>query len=371
MILIISTDIDHSTSEVIRWLSALNKKFIRLSENTEINILKLNDKDLIFEVNNKIINFKEIDSVWYRRGSISLQNYPLTFLEPKILGVGDIVDLLTKYTGIKKIIEFIKKDCGCEDRREKLNKKFGLKLIWNKEKQYENQIKKELFLYNNRENNGLGFHLHNIFKRKKYISNFNNVNVNKLDILYYCKQKGLLHTPFIVTQSKKEALEFFEINREIISKGISFPFSHRMESISYMSYSHKVSKQEIENLPEIFVPTFFQAYIKKKYEIRSFFLNGTSYSMAIFSQNNEKTQIDFRHYDDVKSNRLTPFKLPNLLQDRILELLYHFDLNTASIDIIYTEDGGYELIDVNPVGQFGMVSKPCNYYLEKIIAETL
>jgi hypothetical protein len=28
-------------------------------------------------------------------------------------------------------------------------------------------------------------------------------------------------------------------------------------------------------------------------------------------------------------------------------------------------------LEINPVGQFGMVSHPCNYYLEKRIAQNL
>jgi D-alanine-D-alanine ligase-like ATP-grasp enzyme len=43
-------------------------------------------------------------------------------------------------------------------------------------------------------------------------------------------------------------------------------------------------------------------------------------------------------------------------------------LNTGSIDMIYTNDSKFIFLEVNPVGQFGMVSKPCNYNLEKKIA---
>jgi D-alanine-D-alanine ligase-like ATP-grasp enzyme len=46
-------------------------------------------------------------------------------------------------------------------------------------------------------------------------------------------------------------------------------------------------------------------------------------------------------------------------------------LNTGSIDLIVNTTGEYIFLEVNPVGQFGMVSSPCNYYLEREIARFL
>ena len=46
-------------------------------------------------------------------------------------------------------------------------------------------------------------------------------------------------------------------------------------------------------------------------------------------------------------------------------------LETGSLDFIKTTDDRLVFLEVNPVGQFGMVSSPCNYYLEKKIAEYL
>jgi hypothetical protein len=38
---------------------------------------------------------------------------------------------------------------------------------------------------------------------------------------------------------------------------------------------------------------------------------------------------------------------------------------------LQTPDGREVFLEVNPVGQFGMVSAPCNYHLEKKVAELL
>ncbi len=40
----------------------------------------------------------------------------------KDIGLGDVVESVTKATGIKKVVETLFDDCGCENRKEKLNK---------------------------------------------------------------------------------------------------------------------------------------------------------------------------------------------------------------------------------------------------------
>jgi glutathione synthase/RimK-type ligase-like ATP-grasp enzyme len=46
-------------------------------------------------------------------------------------------------------------------------------------------------------------------------------------------------------------------------------------------------------------------------------------------------------------------------------------LDSGSIDMIVSTEGKYIFLEVNPVGQFGMVSYPCNYYIERDIADYL
>jgi glutathione synthase/RimK-type ligase-like ATP-grasp enzyme len=93
--------------------------------------------------------------------------------------------------------------------------------------------------------------------------------------------------------------------------------------------------------------------------------------MAIFSQNDTQTQTDFRHYNSQKPNRTVPYKLPKLIKEKITLLMNKLNLICGSLDLINTNEGGYVFLEVNPNGQFGMISKPCNYQLEKKIATFL
>jgi hypothetical protein len=47
------------------------------------------------------------------------------------------------------------------------------------------------------------------------------------------------------------------------------------------------------------------------------------------------------------------------------------NLNTGSIDMAVNTENEYVFFEVNPIGQYGMTSVPCNYNLDKKIAEYL
>ncbi|WP_447951552.1 hypothetical protein [Chryseobacterium koreense] len=52
-------------------------------------------------------------------------------------------------------------------------------------------------------------------------------------------------------------------------------------------------------------------------------------------------------------------------------MIIELELATCSIDMIVNKDWEYYFLEINPVGQFGMISNPCNYFLEKKLAELL
>ena len=122
---------------------------------------------------------------------------------------------------------------------------------------------------------------------------------------------------------------------------------------------------------ETLFPSLFQELVEKEYELRVFYINRTFYSMAIFSQLDKQTSIDFRNYNRQKPNRTVPYQLPLHIEKKLLQLIDHFEFTTGSIDIIKSISGEYIFLENNPVGQFGMTSSPCNYRLEKIVAKHL
>jgi len=100
-------------------------------------------------------------------------------------------------------------------------------------------------------------------------------------------------------------------------------------------------------------------------------MDNTFYPMAIFSQNDEKTKVDFRNYNLQRPNRKTPYELEKSIENKLYALVKEMGLTSGSLDLIRTIDDRYVFLEVNPIGQFGMTSTPCNYFLEEKIAKNL
>lgn len=133
-----------------------------------------------------------------------------------------------------------------------------------------------------------------------------------------------------------------------------------------IDYTVKIDKDTV--IPSSFFPSLVQNYVEKKYEIRIFYLHGEFWSMAIFSQNDKTTETDFRNYNRQKPNRNVPFNIPKYLKKQLIELMTRLRLNCGSIDMILSPENDFYFLEVNPIGQYGMIDKPCNYHLNKEIA---
>lgn len=71
-------------------------------------------------------------------------------------------------------------------------------------------------------------------------------------------------------------------------------------------------------------------------------------------------------------NRFVPYCLELSVEEKLISLMRYLGLNTGSIDFIATKENKIVFLEINPGGQFGgMVSKPCNYFLEKEVADYL
>jgi hypothetical protein len=206
-----------------------------------------------------------------------------------------------------------------------------------------------------------------------YIGSYYSENQNlKLTNLYYAQEVGLDIPKTMVTGEKNELLRFFNSNEKIITKTIRFPVNIKLGKVSYLSSkTFLVEKKHIDCLSDHFAPILVQKYIEKIYEIRVFVFDSLIFPMAIFSQTNKKTEVDYRNYDADRPNRCVPVKLPTRVITQIKEFMKLSKMNSGSIDIIVTPKHEYIFLEINPQGQIDWVSKNCNYYIEKEIIELI
>jgi ATP-GRASP peptide maturase of grasp-with-spasm system len=197
--------------------------------------------------------------------------------------------------------------------------------------------------------------------------------LNKLMVLHAAREAGLLIPAFHVSNSRA-SLKTAIADKPSITKPITdglYLFDNEQANTGYFSYTEALDASELDQLPDRLSPSFVQEQILKRMELRVFFLEGRCYAMAIFSQRDEQTRVDFRKYNYIKPNRTVPFRLPSDLEAKIVRLFALVKLNTGSADFIVDQQGRYFFLEINPVGQFSMVSVPCNYFLERQVAITL
>ncbi|WP_342647317.1 grasp-with-spasm system ATP-grasp peptide maturase [Mucilaginibacter sp. CSA2-8R] len=194
----------------------------------------------------------------------------------------------------------------------------------------------------------------------------------KMKQLEVARSVGLLIPKTIVTNNKRDLQVFMQENHieNLIIKPIKNGTAISSTEGTYVTYTSKVS-ESLSEVPDTFFPSLFQEAVIKEYEIRTFFYMEECHSMAIFSARDEKTSVDFRNYNFEKPNRNVPYKLPDDVEAKIRNLMKSLNLISGSIDILVNKSGDHIFLEVNAVGQFSMVSFPCNYYLERKLARSL
>lgn len=328
MVLIMSREMDITTSDVIGWLLYYEIPFIRINKNTKVTVqsFSINNREddidftLVIENPNyepQSIKSSEITGFWYRRGKLQME-YPT-------------IDENT-----------------LEDEDYKA-------------------FAKRLNYYLDLESKTVTNSIYSHLTRRKSINSFLAREANKVDYLIIAKAVGL-EIPNTLISNNKEGLRTFLREQPSISKAM-FVGGLPSPEFTFGAGTEILTQDDIDQAPFRNFPSCVQEQLDKAYELRIFYLHGQCYPMAIFSQNDEQTKVDFRNYNYTSRNRTPPYKLPKDIETKIHLFMEKVDLNSGSIDIVVTKDKRFVFLEVNPIGQFSQVSYPGNYYLEKKIAQ--
>ncbi len=307
MILILSDGNDTSTTFVIEWLDYLGREWVRVNAGDPVR-LEFTGNDIRFTSEKFSFRLSEVTSYWYRRGFFTITN--------------------SYQTGIKQFEELL-----------------------------------------NEEMKNVVTFIHYQLNKVKHLNSFERGDVNRLIVSDKARTCGLLCPEDFIFSEKHSLNELGRTDNSYVTKTMSGRVMQNFTDFITVNYSKIVEPEKIAT--DSFFPSLVQNYIEKKYELRIFYLDGSFYAMAIFSQSDDQTQIDFRNYNTAKPNRSAPFELPDDIKSKLDNLMRKLEINCGSIDMIVTPQDNYVFLEVNPVGQFGMTSYPCNYNLEKRIAEYL
>ncbi|MBP7272394.1 MAG: grasp-with-spasm system ATP-grasp peptide maturase [Saprospiraceae bacterium] len=316
MLLILSNKTDHSTSAVIKWLLHYKTPFRRINGEDDllgVNIIMNTNEGIRIVLNgqgNENYDLSHFESFWYRRGDLQIVTPVLSISQYAVINT--------------------------------------LKREWHKLKEF---IYYQLLLKK---------HLGNLSKERDHL---------KLQSLDVARSVGL-RIPDTYVLSDKRTANLLATESEFITKAIDNLYSLTINNRHYASCTEMVNMGG-EDVEEgiLCCPFLVQRYVKKKLELRIFFLQDKLFPMAIFSQRNDKTMIDYRNYDNIKPNRNVPYILSKEHNTKVLNFIQKIGMDTGSIDIIVTPENDLVFLEVNHLGQFGWLSHNCNYFIEKHIAQ--
>ncbi len=308
MVLILSENLDESVNYVIDYLIEYKIPFIRVNSQTIIDeIIVDNLNDILLKFNDITLNINQITVIWYHRGNLNFN-----FENIKI----------------SKYIEHVKNE-------------------WNELKSY---VMIKLF-------------------QKNHLGSYFNRHVNKLYVLDMAKNSGL-KVPDSHVFLNYSSLSNILISEKLITKSIGSLYNDSNKNKTEVGYTSKVCIKDLE-IKKNYFPILIQNEIKKKFEVRTFYIEGEFYSCAIFSQRYEHTSIDYRNFGIEPNFKCVPYKLPNDVEGNLDNLMCKLNIDIGSIDLIVDLSGNHVFLEINPFGQFGMFLEYANINLPYIIANKL
>jgi glutathione synthase/RimK-type ligase-like ATP-grasp enzyme len=170
--------------------------------------------------------------------------------------------------------------------------------------------------------------------------------------LEYAVQLGLLIPSTQICNSLKQAKAFMqEKNKRYITKLLR-PVSWSMNGEEDFFYTSFFTKNDLQASHFSVHPVLIQEFIPKHYELRVIYVGGKFFTGKIIV---EEYEADWRRPGKVKSWH--HYTLPVQVCKKLHMLMKKLGLNFGAIDMIRGSDGLYYFLEVNPIGEWGMLEK--------------
>jgi hypothetical protein len=175
----------------------------------------------------------------------------------------------------------------------------------------------------------------------------------KIRQLELAARVGFEIPPTLVTNDPEEALDFVRArNGHLVSKQIGFAELARTDSNAYLRYTERVTHRDLAHIEALRrCPLILQAEVPKRHELRVTVVGDETFTVAIQSQGNPRTALDWRRYDDARTaHEIT--SLPDEIAEQCVGMTRALGLGYAAFDLIVTPDDRHVFVEVNPNGQY-------------------
>jgi glutathione synthase/RimK-type ligase-like ATP-grasp enzyme len=168
---------------------------------------------------------------------------------------------------------------------------------------------------------------------------------------------GLATPPTIVSNIKDDVLKFAQdVGGDLAIKSLASlnVWSHRSsgEIIEYGLFTRRVTRDELRSVEATIkhMPTIYQAYIEKQYEIRATMVGDKCFACRIDSQSTDFGKEDYRIGTHLSQH--TAYSLPTDVEKKLCRYMSVMGINFGCFDIIKSTGGEYVFLECNPNGQW-------------------
>jgi MvdC family ATP-grasp ribosomal peptide maturase len=210
-------------------------------------------------------------------------------------------------------------------------------------------------------------------KEAKWVDDLERINYasNKLRQLRIASEVGFVIPQTLVTNKAEAAREFFhQVNGKMVSKLLT-ALSHSMESTSFFLYTSAVKEEDLQDAESLrYCPMVFQEQIPKQSELRVVYVNGKVFVGALEASVYAAAKVDWRK-PGVEVGAWQHHELPDEVVRRLQAFMGKFGLLFGALDFIVTPSGEYVFLEVNPVGEWGMIERDLDLPISSAIADAL
>ncbi len=195
---------------------------------------------------------------------------------------------------------------------------------------------------------------------------------NKLRQLRIASEIGFVIPQTLVTNKAESARDFFQqVKGKMVSKLLT-PLSRSMEAnSSFFLYTSTVKEEDLQDAESLrYCPMVFQEQIPKHLELRVVYVNGNVFVGALNAEVYAAAKADWRK-PGVEVGTWQHHQLPDEVASRLQAFMRRFGLLFGALDFILTPSGEYVFLEVNPLGEWGMLEKDLDLPIASAIADTL
>lgn len=196
-------------------------------------------------------------------------------------------------------------------------------------------------------------------------------SANKLLQHTAAREVGLTVPRTLVTNDAEEARRFFDrVDGRMVAKMLH-PLSMSMGRSPDTVYTSDVTPELLGELDDLrFAPMIFQEKVDKEVELRVKYVCGRLFAGAIDASGTASGQTDWRRAEVAE----TPWRhdrLPAEVAGRLRRLMARLGLAAGAFDFIRTPVGEHVFLEVNPLGEWGMLERDLGLPISDAIASAL